>query len=584
MLKISIQDRKGSSDLDHDEGPLLLGRHPEGDVAKYIISDPRVSRSHLLIEELDGGRLQLENLSGKNPVVLSDGTRLEARAECEVDLPTLLTLGTSQIKIACPGAPVEADAAAANAISEETLETDPKLIQKLGDSPDAQTLANWFETLVRVQQAAAGSEEFLSQTARAVVELIGLDRGLVLLRKDGGWEVAAFKGRDQIHGRMYSHSILERILNERKTLFENFGGASMTESLVDVESVVAAPVFDESNAVIGAVYGSRSAGLTDTKCSIRPLEAQLVQVMASAVGAGLARLEQQHEAIRAQVQFEQFFSAALARELGRDQTLLDGRQREVTVLFSDVRNFAGISESVGPGDVFRLMQDVMELQSSRIHDNGGVVVDYYGDGLLAMWNAPAEQEDHAARACKTALTICRELSEISAKWQDKVGAPLRLGFGINTGSALVGNTGSMVKMKYGPMGPTVNLASRVEGTVKQLGVSIIITGSTREKLDDLFATRRLCKARLVGIAEPIDLFELCDEESTPAWIQFRDNYEQALSEFESRKWEAACHTIYRVLDDKQWQFDMPSLNLLSESVDCLRNHPKTFDPVVNFKK
>ena len=92
-----------------------------------------------------------------------------------------------------------------------------------------------------------------------------------------------------------------------------------------------------------------------------------------------------------------------------------------------------------------------------------------------------------------------------------------LGIGINSGPALVGNTGSLQKFKYGPLGHTVNLASRVEGATKHLGVSLLITGSTREQLGDHFATRRLCRARVVGIAGEVELHELHAESASPEW-------------------------------------------------------------------
>jgi adenylate cyclase len=319
---------------------------------------------------------------------------------------------------------------------------------------------------------------------------------------------------------------------------------------------------------------------------ISPLEAQIVQVLAAAVGAGLARQEQQAEAMRAQVQFEQFFSPTLARELARDQGLLEGREREVTILFSDLRNFSRLSEQLGPQRAFRLIQDLMEVQSSHILASDGVVVDYYGDGLLAMWDAPTNQPDHAARACRAALAIVAELPRVNRRWSamlaesDAVPEALALGIGINTGPALVGNTGSRLKFKYGPMGPTVNLANRVESATKTLGVPVLITHSTRERLDDEFATRRLCKARLEGAAQPIDLFELSGEPQTLEWSARRDAFEEALGHYESRRFAEACQSLYPLLAQQAGQYDVPTLTLLSRAVECLKSLPDEFSPVL----
>ena len=96
----------------------------------------------------------------------------------------------------------------------------------------------------------------------------------------------------------------------------------------------------------------------------------------------------------------------------------------------------------------------------------------------------------------------------NCEWQEMIGGPLSIGIGLNTGPTMTGNTGSKHKFKYGPLGHTVNLASRVEGATKQFHIPALITGSTRALLGDSFATRRLCKVRVGGIAGAVDLYEL----------------------------------------------------------------------------
>src|SRR4029077_15649465 len=136
---------------------------------------------------------------------------------------------------------------------------------------------------------------------------------------------------------------------------------------------------------------------------------------------------------------------------------------------------------------------------------------------MAMWNAPANQPDHAVKACRAAVAMQAGLIGLGVHWQERLGVPLRLGVGLNTGPALCGNTGSKQKFKYGPLGHTVNLASRVEGATNHLGVSLLITCSTGSLLDDRFATRRLCRARVVGIAGEVELHELHSLSASPDW-------------------------------------------------------------------
>ncbi len=327
-----------------------------------------------------------------------------------------------------------------------------------------------------------------------MVELVGLDSGLVLLRQDDAWVTLACFPPEADSENPFSRSILETVVRERRTFYQDIQATAA--SLEGVAAVVASPILNEAQHVIGAVYGARRG--EGRSPEISPLEAQLTQVLAAAVAAGLARVESEARASRRRVQFEQFFTPDLVAALDSDPALLEGREREVTVLFADIRGFSGVSERLSPRLTCELIRDVMELLTARIMDTAGVVVDYIGDGLLAMWNAPLEQPDHAARACRAALAMRDGLPELNRRWQGRLPGTLGLGIGINSGLALVGNTGSHKKFKYGPLGHTVNLASRVEGATKHLGVRLLITGSTRERLGQSFATRRLCRAGSSG--------------------------------------------------------------------------------------
>jgi adenylate cyclase len=196
--------------------------------------------------------------------------------------------------------------------------------------------------------------------------------------------------------------------------------------------------------------------------------------------------------------------------------------------------------------------------------------------MLAMWGAPSPQPDHAALACRAARLMLDRATEIDARWQTAIGSPTRFGIGINSAPARVGNTGSTRKLKYGPLGNGVNLASRVQGATKYLKVPAIITGFTRRLLDDSFLTRRLCRVRVVNIVEPVDLFELdCSAEQS---IRERfAHYEEALAAFDAGDFSAAAKILGNLL--AAWPGDGPSLVLLSRAVDCMIREPKDFSAV-----
>src|SRR5262249_34685838 len=165
----------------------------------------------------------------------------------------------------------------------------------------------------------------------------------------------------------------------------------------------------------------------------------------------------------------------------------------------------------------------------------------------------------AAFACRAALAMLAELSGLRAESRPGGPNPLSLGIGLNTGTALVGNVGSRHKFKYGPLGHTVNLASRVESATKQLGVPVLITRSTHDVREGAFATRRLGRARVVGAVSDVELFELHAETATPEWAAARDGYETALAHFEAGRCADACRVLYPLLSAQQGQYDLPCL-------------------------
>lgn len=220
----------------------------------------------------------------------------------------------------------------------------------------------------------------------------------------------------------------------------------------------------------------------------------------------LLALRRDRERLRAL--FEQFASPEVARELERDPTLLEGREREVTVLIADLRGYTTIAERLGPLRSHQLLQAVMDRLTDRVIEHGGVIIDYSGDGLLAMWNAPIEQADNAARACRAAIAMQGEMPGLNGVWSVQIGRELGLGIGVHSGIAEVGNAGSARRLKYGPRGHSVNLAARVEGATKQVGVPVLITGATRAKLPVDVPCRRAGTVRMVGVTEPVELYAL----------------------------------------------------------------------------
>ncbi|HPM81651.1 MAG TPA: adenylate/guanylate cyclase domain-containing protein [Candidatus Anammoximicrobium sp.] len=582
MLVVTVNNMGQSVRVEHSDGPLELGRRERPGKRRLVIHDPFVSRDHLRILQRAQGRVLVECLSETKPAALGNGESLQPGESRELPLPTWVQIGYTRIDLAAgrPDREPQEDSSL-TVLGASGHASSTTRLKQLGDAPEPVTLARWFETLLQVQQSAAGSNEFFAKTASAVVELIGLDRGLVLLRENGDWRIEAECGerRSTID---FSRTVVQSVLNKKQGVLLTPQVEAEASSLYDIQAVVAAPIFDGGE-VVGVVYGSRGGPSPSGLAEVTPLEAQIVQLLAAIVSTGLGRLRKEVEAAEARARFEQFASPELARELQRNPRLLEGADREITVLFCDLRGFSSLSERLGAANTYRLLADLMDRLTDCVFAHQGVIVDYFGDGLCAMWNAPLEQPDHADRACQAALDMLRDLPMLDRHWQPVTGGYFRLGIGIHTGTTLVGNAGSRRRMKYGPRGHAVNLASRVEGITKQVGTAAVLTGATRSRLGRDFALRRLCRARLAGVEQAVELYELAASGESANWRQRCSVYEAALGHFEQGRWAEALAVLDRADHGEPLPIDGPS-NALREHLQSLVQSPGgEFDGVWAFE-
>jgi adenylate cyclase len=257
------------------------------------------------------------------------------------------------------------------------------------------------------------------------------------------------------------------------------------------------------------------------------------------------------------VQFRQHFSDQLARELELNAGRLDGQDRDVTLMFADIRGFSRLSERLGPRDTFRFVSDVMGALTEAVHHHEGVVMDYVGDELIAVWNAPTDLPDHARMAADCAAALPRYLAPVDEQWRPRLAGPVRVGVGINTGPARVGNTGTRYKFKYGALGHTVNVASRIQGATKAFKLPVLMARSTRTRLPAATATRRLGLVRVVGIDEPVELHELAADPSA-GWQALRTGYEAALERFEAGDVPGAAGVLKELLATPAGEGDGPA--------------------------
>jgi adenylate cyclase len=548
------------------------------------LNEDTVSRQHALLEPLDDDRARVRNLSQKLPIGLADGSVLRAGEAREVALPALLVMGKKTVRVQSADQGEEG----LERLNEATIPPGqslvtprfPTLMPSAGTGLEPETVVRWLQTMLSVLQSAASSADFFQKAARAVVDLVGLESGRVLLLLDGGeWREEAFESSPGVlddPDRQASRGVLVRVLEEKRTIWQVSGPAQQPGgSLLGVRAVVAAPILDSQGRVIGALYGDRRKPMRGGSPPLGRLEAMLVELLASGVATGLARMEQERVALAARVQMEQFFTPSLSRELAARPDLLEGRDCEVTVLVCDIRGFSRISERLQPATTLEWLRDVLGALSECVLDRDGVLVDYTGDEIMAMWGAPGDQPDHARIACEAAVAMIGRLPELNVRWQSVVQEPIGLGVGVNTGPARVGNTGSVRKFKYGPHGNMVNLASRVQGATKYLKSPVLITGPTRERLGDAFPTRRLCRVRVVNIGQPVELFQLALA-ADANWLRLKAQYEAALEVFERREFLKAMSILGPLMPD--YPDDGPSGLLMGRAVEAHQASGE-YDPV-----
>ncbi|MGE0547365.1 MAG: adenylate/guanylate cyclase domain-containing protein [Kofleriaceae bacterium] len=190
-------------------------------------------------------------------------------------------------------------------------------------------------------------------------------------------------------------------------------------------------------------------------------------------------------------------------------------EREVTVMFSDIRGFTSMSEQLDPRDVLAMLDDYFGRMSQIVKGHDGVVGKFLGDGLLAFWGVPDRVDDHAVRAVRAARDMRRALDELN-QFRANHGLPaIRIGIGIHTGKVAAGMLGGELQSEYTVIGDAVNVASRVEGLTKEHGVDVLVSETTWARLPEPRSCDKLASAEIRGRSAPIVLYTLEAPASEP---------------------------------------------------------------------
>jgi len=268
-----------------------------------------------------------------------------------------------------------------------------------------------------------------------------------------------------------------------------------------------------SKPVLQLAEGARKIGEGDYQHRVnvsQPDEMGLLAASFNHMSKGLAERDQVRDLLGKVV------SPSVAAELLRKDVTLGGEEREVSVLFSDVRSFTTMCEALPPQEVLGILNRYFTRMSALVEAHGGVVDKYVGDAIMALFGAPLANPDDADRAMETALEMCEALDELNSQQQVRGHPAINVGIGINTDIVIAGNMGSQTRLNYTVIGDGVNLASRLEGLTKtpEYATRIIISKTTLAKAKGRYQTRSLGEVAVKGKQKPTEIYALLGRVAT----------------------------------------------------------------------
>lgn len=345
---------------------------------------------------------------------------------------------------------------------------------------------------------------------------------------------------------------------------------------------------------IGVVVGLMAAwGVVDQLALFRanlwffqlPLQAQMALTWGSITAWGY--LTEGRDKARLKKEFSTVLNPNVVEELLQNPQLagLGGAERDLTVMFSDIRGFTTMSEKLSPEGLTKFLNEYLTPMTDIVIQTDGTLDKYIGDALMAFWGAPVDRPDHAARAALAAVEMIETLeTKLKPKWRSEGKPDIEIGIGLNSGLMRVGFMGSERMRSYTVLGDNVNLGSRLEGTNKNYGTYIIASGSTYDAAKHAVHGRELDAVRVKGKKEPVKIYEILGRGPAPSHTaQWVAKFEEGLTLYKAKKFDAAEATFRTVITMRGGK-DAPS-DVYLERCDHFRHEPPPadWDGVYEFK-
>ena len=225
---------------------------------------------------------------------------------------------------------------------------------------------------------------------------------------------------------------------------------------------------------------------------------------------------------------------------GGSEEFLGGKSSEITVLFSDIRSFTTITESLGAQGTVKMLNEYFTIMVDCITREGGMLDKFIGDAIMAGFGIPVSHDDNEDRAVRAAIAMIVELWEWNVERVARGDDPIEHGVGINTGMVVSGNIGSPKRMDYTMIGDGVNLAARLESACKQYSARLLISEFTKAKLKGTYKLRDIDMVVVKGKTEPVGVYEVLDYHSDETYPNLMDNvnyFNDGVKEYRAGNWD-----------------------------------------------
>lgn len=535
-----------------------IGRHGENDL---VLGDTLVSRRHCIIEGRASGHvlvdlsstygtyLNEERVEGAKPLKFGDKIRVgKTTMRFSEEVENTKTATTSQT--------VEGHSTDGGTRKQPSLTKDLTEARMLAESvltyvktqADAAATENVQRLIARLSSlddslAEMEQNRLLAQTLGAVGQIInqvtdldlvlritmdhglralGAERGYILLRDGDSGALSVRMTRNMGDIRSFSQSIAESVIASGKSILTTDAQVdprfSKAQSVMinAIRAVMCVPLRGKNVDAVGAIFVDGVPGnpmFSDRGMQfLSSFAGQAATAIENAALAQKSALEQ-----RRRERLSRYFSGPVIDEIlaageGGESERLGGEARTVTLAFTDIRGFTSLLEKIKPADAVEMLNDYFTEVVDEVIAEEGTLDKFMGDGLMAFWNAPNEQAEHAFRAVKAALKIQERVGLMLARWRQErrpfvehIGE-ITTGIGINTGEAIVGNIGSPKRMEYTAIGDAVNLAARLQGVAK--GGEILVSETTLALVKDRVRWTALDPVTIKGKAHLVPLFRI----------------------------------------------------------------------------